>query len=166
VIVPEADVLIYENAAYGFSFQYPASWTVEEVTGETMGTGSQVSRLADTVIVRQSKFAIVIQYQHTSDPAQIAWGGSFLPGGMGYTEATLGDRVTLLGEETYKYVWTYDGGIKAVAVNTTGKTVDLVLSITLADTSVGVIQDAEAATIPESASAALDQVLSSFTVTQ
>jgi hypothetical protein len=166
LIVPEADVLIYENAAYGFSFQYPASWTIEEVTGETIDTDSQVSKLADAVIIRQGKFAIVVQYQRKSDPAQIAWGGNLVPGGLGYAEATLGDRVTLLGEETYKYVWTYDGGIKAIEVNTTGKTADLVLSITLGDSSVGVIQDAEAATIPESASAALGQVLSSFTATQ
>jgi hypothetical protein len=74
--------------------------------------------------------------------------------------------VTLLGEETYKHVWTYNGGIKAISVNNTGKSVDLLLNITLADSSVMLIQDAEAETIPESAITALDQVLSSFAVTQ
>jgi len=157
------DTLTYENATYGFSFQYPASWTVEEVAGETVEDGV---KLADAVVLRQGQFAIVVQYQRKSDPAQIAWGGSLGPGGLGYAEATLGDRVTLLGEETHKNVWTYDGGVKAIAVNTTGKGSDLILSITLADGSVTLIQDAEAATIPASAIAALDQILSSFVVTQ
>jgi hypothetical protein len=80
--------------------------------------------------------------------------------------AFLGDRVTLLGERTYKHVWTYNGGTKPIEVNTTGKNADLVLSITLGDCTVGVIQDTEAATISEPAIAALDQVLSSFAVTQ
>jgi hypothetical protein len=160
------DTSTYENTSYGFSFQYPASWTVGEVTGETVNTGSQVSRLADAVILSQDPFRIVVQYQRKSDPAQIAWGGSLVPGGLGYAESTLGDRVTLLGETTYKHVWAYDGGTKAIEVNTTGKNADLVLSITLGDCTVGVIQDPAAATIPESAMAALDQVLSTFTAAQ
>jgi hypothetical protein len=85
---------------------------------------------------------------------------------LGYAEATLGDRVTLLGERTYKHVWTYDGDTKAIEVNTTGKNADLALSITLGDCTVGVIQDTEAVTISASTIVALDQVLSSFRVTQ
>jgi DNA transposition AAA+ family ATPase len=49
-------------------------------------------------------------------------------------------------------------------VNTTGKMQDLMLSITMADGSVRLIQDDEAEALPESALAALDQVLASFTV--
>jgi Tol biopolymer transport system component len=157
------DALTHENATHGFSFQYPASWTVEEVVGEIV---EDDVKLADAVVLRQGAFAIVVQHQFKSDPAQIAWGGDFVPGGLGYAEATLGAPVTLLGEETHKNVWAYDGGVKAVEVNTTGKYADLILSITLADTSARFIQDAEAATIPEFAIGALDQVLSSFTVTQ
>jgi hypothetical protein len=157
------DTSTYEDTSYGFSLQYPATWTVEVIAGETTKDGV---RLADAVILSQDPFRIVVQYQLKSDPDQIAWGGSLVPGGLGYAEAVLGDRVTLLGEHTYKHVWTYDGGIKAIEVNTTGKNADLVLSVTLDDCTVGVIQDAEAATIPESAIAALDQVLSSFRVTQ
>jgi len=160
---PEANTLTYENTTYRFSFQYPVTWTVEEVAGETMEDGA---RLADAVILRQGKFAIVVQYQRKSDPAQIAWGGSLVAGGLAYAEATLGAPVTLLGEQTHKMVWTYNGGVKAIAVNTHGKSADLVLSITLADSSVMLIQDAEAETIPEPAIAALGQVLSSFAATQ
>ena len=155
------DTLTYENTASGFSFQYPASWTVEEVLGEAV---EDDVKLADAVVLRQGTFAIVVQYQRKSDPAQIAWGGSFVPGGLGYAEATLGDRVMLLGERTYKYIWTDDDDTKAIAVNTTGQNADLVLSITLADSRVRVVQDAGAATIPESAVAALDQVLITFTL--
>jgi hypothetical protein len=161
----EADTLTYENAAYGFSFQYPATWAVEEVVGETVEQGG-VQKLADGVVLTQGRFKIVVQYQLKSDPTQIAWGGSEMTGGLAYGEATLGEPVTLLGEETHKLIWAYNGGIKAIAVNTTGESADLVLSITLADGSVVVIQDAEAATIPESAIAALDQILSSFVTTQ
>jgi len=157
------ETLTYENASCGFSFQYPASWTVEEVVGEIV---EDDVKLADAVVLRQGVFAIVVQYQFKSDPAQIAWGGDFVPGGLGYAEATLGAHVRLLGEETHKNVWAYDGGVKAIEVNTTGKYADLILSITLADTSARFIQDAEAATIPEFAIGALDQVLSSFVVTQ
>jgi len=155
--------LNYENGSYGFSFQYPASWTVQEVPGEKV---EDDVKLADAVVVRQGLFAIVVQVQRKSDPAQIAWGGDLVPGGTGYAEAILGDRVTLLGEETHKNVWTYDGGVKAIEVNTTGKYADLILSITLADSSARLIQDAETATIPDSAMAALDQVVSSLVLTQ
>ena len=157
------ETLTYENASYGFSFQYPASWTVQEIPGETV---EDDVKLADAVVIRQGVFAIVVQYQRKSDPAQIAWGGDLVPGGLGYAEATLGEPVTLLGEEKYKNVWAYDGGVKAIEVNTTGKYADLILSITLADTSARFIQDAEAATIPDSAIAALDQVLRSFVLAQ
>ena len=155
--------LNYENGSYGFSFQYPASWTVQEVPGEKV---EDDVKLADAVVLRQGVFAIVVQVQRKSNPAQIAWGGDLVPGGTGYAEAILGDRVTLLGEETHKNVWAYDGGVKAIEVNTTGKYTDLILSITLADTSARLIQDAETATIPDSAVAALDQVVSSFVLTQ
>jgi len=124
----------YENTAYGFSFQYPVTWTVEEVVGETVEDGV---KLADAVILIQDRLKIAVQYQHKSDPTQIAWDGSLATGGMVFSGATLGDPVTVLGEETHKLVWTYNGGVKAIAVNTTGKGSGPVLSITLADSSAG-----------------------------
>jgi hypothetical protein len=157
-----ADVLSYTNAAHGFSFQYPASWTVEEVTGETMDDGT---KLADAVVLTQGRFKIIVQYRYRSDPGPIAWGGDLVPGGLGYGEATLGDPVTVLGEETRPHVWTYADGVKAMALNTTGKGADLILSVTLADGNVVLIQDREAETLPASAVAALDRVLHSFTLT-
>jgi len=154
------ETLSYTNEAYGFSFQHPADWTVEEVSGKEVEDGV---RLADAVMLSQGTFRIVVQYQRKSESAQIAWGGDLVPGGMGYVEATLGKPVTLLDEETYTNVWADDDGIKAVEVNTTGETRDLVLSITLADGGARLIQDAEAKALPESALAALDQVLATFT---
>ena len=157
------ETLTYENASYGFSFQYPASWTVEEVAGETV---EDDVKLADAVVLRQGAFAIVVQYQFKSDPTQIAWGGDLVPGGLGYAEAILGDRVTLLGERTYRHVWKQGGETKAIKVNTTGQTADLLLGITLSDCTVRLIQDDETVTIPESAIAVLDQVVSTFTLGQ
>jgi hypothetical protein len=158
---PSPAASTYRNESQRFSFQYPASWTVEEVPGQEMADGM---RLADAVVLSEGKFRIVVQYQRKSESAQVAWGGDLVPGGAGYAEATLGKPVTLLGEETYLYVWSDDDGTKAVEVNTTGKTRDLMLSITLADGSVRLIQDDGAEALPESALAALDQVLASFTV--
>jgi hypothetical protein len=94
----------------------------------------------------------------------VVWGGDLLPGGMGYAEATMGAPLTLLGEETRKLVWTYDGETRAIEVNTTGKGAALLLSITLADSSADLIQDDDAEPVPDAAIAALDQVLSSFTL--
>jgi hypothetical protein len=155
-----ADTLSYTNDAYGFSFQHPADWTVEEVPGKEVEDGV---RLADAVVLSHGTFRIVVQYQRKSESAQIAWGGDLVPGGMGYAEAVLGKPVTLLGEDTHLNVWSDDDGTKAIEVNTTGETQDLMLSITLADGSARLIQDAEAKALPESSLAALDQVLATFT---
>jgi hypothetical protein len=157
------ETLTYENPSYGFSFHYPASWTVEEVVGEMV---EDDVKLADAVVLRQGTLAIVVQYQRKSDSAQIVWGGDLVPGGLGYAEATLGAPVTLLEEDRHKRFWTYDGGVKAIHVNTTGKYADLILSISLADSSVRLIPDPEAEAIPESAAEALDQIIGSFALTQ
>jgi hypothetical protein len=163
---PASGLARYENARLGFTFQVPAGWQVDEVAGQVLeekaGDGSAAPRLADAVVLRQGALAIVIQYMRKSDMGAVVWGGSGVPGGLGYAEAIAGDPLTLLGEQTQKLIWEVDGEVKAVAVSTSGESADLILSVTLADSSVRIIQDPAAETVPESAMAALDQVLSSF----
>jgi hypothetical protein len=160
------DRLTYENTSYGFSFQYPATWTVEEVAGGTVDAGSEIIELADGVILSQSKFAIVVQYLRKSDPNQVGWDGRHQPVDLFFGDAVLGDKVTVMGVETHKRIWTYNDGIKAVFVEVIPQAEDLVFHITLGDSSGVSIRDAEAETIPKSAMAALDQILSSLAATE
>lgn len=160
---PQNDVQTYENETAGFSFQYPATWTAEEVVGETMGDGMKI---ADAVVVSQNTFNLIVQYQRKSDPTPTAWGGSLLPADMGYQESILGDRVTVAGVQTHKRIWTDDEGIKAVMVAVVNPNEDLVFDISLTDGSARSIKDADAKAIPDAAMAALDQVLASLTVTE
>jgi hypothetical protein len=160
------DTATYKNATYGFSFQYPATWTVEEVEGGTVDTGAEMAKLADAVILRKGKLSIVVQYLRKSDPDQIAWGGRHQPIDLGFGDAVLGDRVTVLGVETHKRIWSYNDGIKAVFVEVVADAADLVLQITLGDTSGVSIRDPEAETISQPAMAALDQILSSLAAIQ
>jgi len=159
---PQGNVQAYKNDAAGFSFQYPTTWTTEEVVGETMEDGTKI---ADAVVLSQDTFNLVVQYQRKSDPTPTAWGGDLLPADMGYSESILGDRVTVAGVETHKRIWNDDEGIKAVIVAVVNPTEDLLFDISLTDSSARSIKDADAKTIPDTAMAALDQVLASLTVT-
>jgi len=63
-------------------------------------------------------------------------------------------------------VWTYNGGIKAIEVQAVNQDADLVLQIALYDASVEWVGDPAAETISEAATGVLDQILSSFALTQ
>jgi hypothetical protein len=158
---PQINVLTYENADDGFSFQYPTTWALEEVAGATMEDGVKI---ADAVILVQDTFNLIVQYQRKSDPTPVAWGGGLLPADMGYQESVLSDPVTVVGVETHERIWTYDEGVKAVLVDVVNPTSDLVFQISLTDGSARSIKDAGAKTIPDAAMAALDQALASLTV--
>jgi hypothetical protein len=159
---PQNDVRTYENDIAGFSFHYPATWSAEEVVGETMQDGTKI---ADAIVLSHDTFKLVVQYQRKSDPTPIAWGGDLLPADMGYPESVLGDRVTVTGVETHKRIWTDDEGIKAVMVAVVNPTEDLLFDISLTDGSARSIKDADAKAIPDTAMAAFDQVLASLKVT-
>jgi hypothetical protein len=159
---PQAETLTYENEEAGFSFQHPATWAIDEVTGETMEDGVKI---ADAVVLSQGTLNLIVQYQRKSDPTLVAWGGGLLPADMGYQESVLGDRVTVVGVETHKRIWADDEEIKAVTVAVVNPTSDLLFDISLTDGSARSIKDADAKAIPDAAMAALDQVLASLTVT-
>ena len=147
------------NKAYGFAFTIPAGWDVEEVAGGTTGDGV---KLSNAVILSQGKFRIAVQFLKKSEPAQVGWDGSQMPVNLFFGDSVLGDKVTVLGIETHKRLWVYDEELKAVFVEVISDAADLVLHITLADGSTMFITDAETEEIPDSALAALDQVLGSL----
>jgi hypothetical protein len=156
---PEQNTLTYENGEYGFSFKYPADWAMEEVEGGMADLGSEVAKLSDSVILSQGKLAIILQYQRKTTPF---WDGSQQPVGLFFGDAVLGEKATVMGVETHKRIWTYNGEIKAVYVDAAPETADLVVTVTLGDTSGASIAGPEAETISDGAMAALDQVLDSL----
>jgi hypothetical protein len=163
---PEFQVATYENRTYGFSFQYPADWSIEEATGGSVDAGSEIVELADSVILRQGKFSLVVQYQRKSNPDPVGWDGSQQPVDLFFGDAVLGEKVTVLGVETYRRVWNYNDGLKAIFVEVVSDAADLILHITLGDGSGVSIQDPGAETISESEMAALDQILGSLAATR
>jgi hypothetical protein len=151
----------YTNDDFGFSFQYPADWALEIVPSKALEGGGI---WADAVVLHKDKMAISIQYMHTSSAEGVGWGG--VGGGGPYDQATVGNKVTLIGQEAQKWVWTYNGGIKAIQVQAVSRDANLALTITLCDDSVVFVEDPAAETIPETAIGVLNQILSSFALTQ
>ena len=151
----------YTNDDFGFSFQYPADWALEIVPRKALEGGGI---WADAVVLHKDKMAISIQYMHTSGAEGVGWGG--VGGGGPYDQATVGNKVTLIGQEAQKWVWTYNGGIKAIQVQAVSRDANLALTITLCDDSVVLVEDPAPETIPETAIGVLDQILSSFALTQ
>lgn len=159
---PDQDTLTYENAEYGFTFQHPAGWAMEEVEGGMADLGGETAKLSDSVVLSRGELAIVLQVQHKATPF---WEDSRLPADLFFGDAVLGEKVTVMGVETQKRIWTYDDGIKAVFVQAVPDTADLAFNIWLSNNSQMSVQDPEAPAVSESAMAALDQVLSSLAAT-
>ena len=161
---PVAGLTSYTNDDFGFTFQYPADWTLEIVPRRALDEGPGSPQwLADVIVLNKGKMAISIQHIRMSE--SVAWDGRYAGGGP-YQEAATGDSLTLIGQDTHKMVWTYNGGIKAIEVQAVNQDADLVLQIALYDASVEWSGDPAAETIPEAAIGVLDQILSSFTLTQ
>ena len=132
------------------------------MAGGTTGDGV---KLSNAVIISQGKFRIAVQFLKKSEPAQVGWDGSQMPGNLYFGDSILGDKVTVLGIETYKRLWVLDQELKAVFVELLSDAADLVLHVTLADGRTMLITDAETRPVPDAAIAALDQVLGSLAVT-
>jgi hypothetical protein len=158
-----ADLISYTNDDFGFTFQYPANWALEEIPRQALDDGPGSPQwLAGAVVLTQGKLAISIQHVRISEPA--AWDGGY--GGGPYDEATYGDSLTLIGQDIYELIWNYNNGIKAIEVQAVNEDADLALTITLRDSNVEWIGDPAAETLSESAIAVFDQVLNSFSLTQ
>jgi len=149
----------YIDSDFGFSFEYPAEWELVVIPRQPIDEGPGSPQwLADAVVLTKENLAISIQHLRMSE--QVAWDGSRMGGP--YQEAITGEPLTLIGQEINKLVWKYNDGIKAIEVQAVNPDADLVLTITLRDNSVLLIEDPGAETLPESVIADLDGILRSF----
>jgi hypothetical protein len=158
----------YDNEEYGFSFQYPASWALAEIPGRKLEDaakhppGAMPVRCADAVVLSRDRLALTIQYYRKSDEGPIAWCG-----GIGTeVEPVTRDKTMILGREAFRRVYGSQGAVKEVYTQYAHEDADLLLDITLRDSSETAFTAAEMATIPESVLVELDQILSSFEQTQ
>jgi len=164
--VSEADLSeaweTYTDSDFGFTFTYPANWELVVIPRRSLDAGPGSPQwLADAIVLIKENLAISIQHLRMSE--QVGWDGSRMAGP--YQEAITGDPLTLIGQEINKLVWTYNDGIKAIEVQAVNPDADLVLTITLRDNSVLLIEDPGAETLPESVIADLDGILRSFKLT-
>jgi hypothetical protein len=160
---PATELTSYTNDDFGFTFQYQADWALEVVPRRPLDAGEGMPQwLADVIVLRKDKLAISIQHTRTSE--SIAWDGRFSGGGLPQEAQVY--QMNLLGQEAQKWVWTVNGGIKAIMIQGVIQEADLVVQIELYDASVQWIGDPAAETIPEAAIGVLDQILNSLVLTQ
>lgn len=154
----------YENEAYGFSFQYPATWTLEEAPGRKLDTGGQPAgaapaRCADAVLLHQGEIEIAVHYAPARPPADgpVAWCEL-----MVLRDATDQDTVQVMGREALRAAMTDQGAVKAVFVSYVNEEADLIVQITLRDTTETAYTAPEMKALPQRAVADLELILSSF----
>ncbi len=152
-----AEWISYTNDEYGFSFQYPADWSLEILPGQDLGGGH---RWPDAVMLSQGNLTLSIQYLRMSDMAAEEVG---LRSWVDPQEITVREAVTVMGQEEFRYIWAYEGEIKAVGVSYGSQAADLGLHITLCQSvAEGFLNLPEAETVPESALAVLDGIVDSL----
>ncbi len=150
----------YTNDDYGFTFQYPADWSLEILPEKELGGGH---RWPETVMLSQGNLALTIQYLRMSDMASEEVG---LRSWVNPQEITVREKVTVMGQEEFRYIWAYEGEIKAVGVSYGNQAADLGLQITLCErVTEELLIIPEAETIPESALAVLDRIVASLSLT-
>jgi hypothetical protein len=150
----EGERASYVNSAYGFSFQYPASWTLAEVPERK----TEVGKCADTVVLTQDTLAITIQVLHPSQCCeQVAWCGV-----AWIIEPTTKDERLFMDRAASWSLLAYQEAVKAVDVSYIDEDADLGLLIALRDTSTQAAAAAEMASIPQSALAEFGRILDSF----
>jgi hypothetical protein len=162
--VQEEEWASYDNEEFGFSFQYPATWTLEEVPGQEIKEalkyppGAMAVRFADAVVLRLDRLALTIQYYRKSDPGPVSWWG----GAATEVEPVNQDKAMILGRESFRTFYGSPGAVKEVYTQYAHEDADLVLDIRLRDSSETAFTADELATIPEPVLIELDQILSSF----
>ena len=159
---PESEWASYDNDAYAFSFQYPASWTLKEIPGRALEdaarppSGAMPVRCADAILVSQDTLAISIQYYRKSDDGPIAWCDDAT-----IIEPTNRDEVAVMGREAVRTSLVYQDEIKAVDIYVDDGA-DLLLQIALRDVNTQGFAAPEMKTIPAAALIEFEQILNSF----
>lgn len=100
---PSGELLTYTNSEYGFTLNYPSTWTADEVNGdEFVGPGSRSVQFSrDTV-------KLVIGYRGAGEGAAI--GGSGAPAG----EPEIRGSVHVVGQDVDRHVIVFEGKEKVV----------------------------------------------------
>ena len=103
---PAAPWVSYSNTEYGFSFEYPTSWTVAEVNDEDhVGPGSRSVQLG------QGSVKLVIGYRRAGEETRLV--GSGVPGGEFVERGT----VRMLDQDVPRQVLVFEGKDKGVYYN-------------------------------------------------
>jgi putative hemolysin len=143
----------YTNDVYGFTFRYPASWTLEEVPAEdTPGEGGLHG---NSVQLHQGSLMLYIGYRWATE--DVLLGGTGLPAGDLESRGT----VTFLGTELEKTVLVYEGKVKGMYYGVT-EVGDLVFAIRLDDFSLIDYGDVD---IPDATQIEVNEILGSFGLT-
>jgi hypothetical protein len=151
----------YTNDDYGFTFQYPADWTLEIRPETDLGGGD---RWPEAVSLSQGNLILTIQYLRMSD---MATGDVGLRSWVDPQEITVRETVTVMGQEEFRDTWAHEGAVKAVGVSYGNQAADLGLQSTLCErVTEELLNIPEAETIPESALAVLDGIVDSLALTR
>jgi hypothetical protein len=148
----------YENEEYGFSFQYPATWTLEEVPGQELPEepGRPAGRCSNTIVLSQGTLVIQIQYLRGADGP--FWCGGTVGSILGPTDRA---EAMVMGQSARRVWLEHEDAVKAVDVYI-ADVADLFFEILLRDTSDTAYTAPEMKALPESAVTDLDRILSSF----
>jgi len=106
---PYAGWARYENAAYGFAFRYPATWTLEEE--------------AHLVLLRQGPLLLAISYKRAGEEVQPPWSG--MPAGEVERRGTM----AFMGQEIAKSALVYEGRVKVLTYSAKSGEVAFVLRL-------------------------------------
>jgi hypothetical protein len=155
----EAEWASYDNQEFGFGFQYPATWTLEEIPGQPLPEepGRPAGRCSNTIVLSQGTLAIQIQYLRGADG--LYWCGVGTVATI--LEPTHKEQVTVMGQPARRNALADQDAVKAVDVYV-DDVADLFFTIMLRDTSDTAYTAPEMKALPESAVADLDRILSSF----
>ena len=100
---PSSEILTYTNSEYGFSFQYPATWSVAEVNGEAF-----IAFRSRSVQLIRGTTKLVIGFRRAGEDFPIA--GSGVPAGEFETRETVG----VIDQEVPRVALVFEGKDKAV----------------------------------------------------
>jgi hypothetical protein len=106
---PYAGWARYENAAYGFAFRYPPTWTLEEE--------------AHLVLLRQGPLLLAVSFQRAGEEVQPPWTG--MPAGEVERRGTM----AFMGQEMAKSALVYEGRVKVLTYSAKSGEVAFVLRL-------------------------------------
>lgn len=142
LVHPRLESLTYDNAAYGFSLQYPSDWTLDETP--------------HAVSLTRGTQALVIEFRRATEDVRIG------PTGTPTGEFVEHGTISTLGDNVPRMVLKFEGNDKGVYYNGTSpvQAGRLEFMIVLSENSTN-----DQAALPEAVQAEVDQIIRSLAVT-